>query len=411
MEKDTTDETALIHGEQTADQIIERAVAFHRNGQLQEAERLYRAVLGAQPLHPDANHNFGILLAGVNQPAAALPFLKSALEANPAVSQYWLSYINMLLVVGRVQEAGKVLEMGRQRGLSGPAGDALMESLERARQQQSSQGETNYIGQPGSDGAGTYGPEETQTFGFAGLNYNIVDIQKFRNGIELIKESLLDKDATFFCSDNLITWSKTYSLLRDEFIQSILADNKNSDAEKTIVWRTYCLLYFAELSSAAEGDYLELGCHTGFTAAQVIKKVDFVQLSKKYFLYDLFEWKEGDGHPKLDGHNNPKMCEDVISRFAMHDFVKVVKGSVPQSFAQAFPNKVAFAHIDMNHPEPEAGALEIVLPKLSKGGVIVLDDYGWLGYIKQKIAIDPIVKKYNLSVLELPTGQGIIINL
>jgi SAM-dependent methyltransferase len=190
----------------------------------------------------------------------------------------------------------------------------------------------------------------------------------------------------------------------------ILGSDKNTETEKSVIWRTCILLHFAELCRSIDGDYLELGCHTGYTASQVIQKLKFGTLSKKYFLYDLFEWKEGDQHSHLDGHNNPRMFENVRERFAQFDFVKIIKGPVPQSLNQAFPEKIAFAHIDMNHPVPEAGALMAVLLRLSRGGIVVLDDYGWWGYSAQKIALDPIAKEHGFSILELPTGQGLIIN-
>lgn len=246
-------------------------------------------------------------------------------------------------------------------------------------------------------------------FNMTGGLCNIADQDSFYRGLALMKHSLFDKGETFFCSDNLITWNKNLSFLREEFFINLLKDEKNSFIEKTIVWRTYTLLYFAEFASAAEGDFLEVGCHTGYTAATVIKKLGFEKLHKTYFLYDLFEWKEGDEYTHLAGHDNPRMFEDIQERFREFNFVTIVKGSVPESFSAAFPEKIAFAHIDMNHPAPEAAALQAVLPRLSKGGAVVLDDYGWWGYAAQKIALDPIIKEHGLSVLELPTGQGLIL--
>jgi predicted O-methyltransferase YrrM len=103
------------------------------------------------------------------------------------------------------------------------------------------------------------------------------------------------------------------------------------------------------------------------------------------------------------------MHAKVVERFADRPFVKVIKGSVPESFTGGFPDRIAFAHIDMNHPAPEAGALSAVLPRLSKGGIVVFDDYGWWGYGDQKIALDPIAAAHGLKILELPTGQAILI--
>ena len=70
------------------EQMARRALDHHRAGELQAAERLYRAVLQAQPHHGDANHNLGVLIMQVGPPQAALPFLKAAVQANPAQGQY-----------------------------------------------------------------------------------------------------------------------------------------------------------------------------------------------------------------------------------------------------------------------------------------------------------------------------------
>ena len=63
----------------------------------------------------------------------------------------------------------------------------------------------------------------------------------------------------------------------------------------------------------------------------------------------------------------------------------------------------------MNQPAPEAGALQAVLPKLNKGGIITFDDYGWWGYSSQKAALDPMIQSFGQEILELPTGQALLI--
>lgn len=113
----------------TLDQALQQAVDHHRAGRLPEAEQLYRAILQVQPQHPDANHNLGVLAVGVGQAAAALPLLKVALEANPQVGQYWLSYAGALLDCQQITQAQQVLELAAQRGLSGAALQALQQRL------------------------------------------------------------------------------------------------------------------------------------------------------------------------------------------------------------------------------------------------------------------------------------------
>ena len=74
--------------ELTTEQALRHGVAAHREGKLQDAERLYRAVLQTQPNHPDANHNLGVLALAVGKPLEAIPLFKLALEANPQIEQF-----------------------------------------------------------------------------------------------------------------------------------------------------------------------------------------------------------------------------------------------------------------------------------------------------------------------------------
>ena len=58
----------------TIDQALQQGVAAHKEGNLQDAERLYRAILKSQPKHPDANHNLGVLAIALNNVEATAIF-------------------------------------------------------------------------------------------------------------------------------------------------------------------------------------------------------------------------------------------------------------------------------------------------------------------------------------------------
>jgi hypothetical protein len=63
----------------------------------------------------------------------------------------------------------------------------------------------------------------------------------------------------------------------------------------------------------------------------------------------------------------------------------------------------------MNSAAAEMGALEALFDRMVPGGYLVLDDYGWFSYRQQKIAEDPFFRRHGCPVLELPTGQGLVI--
>ena len=104
--------------ELTVDQALQQGVAAHKEGKVQDAERLYRAILQSQPLHPDANHNLGVLAVSVNKTDAALPLFKTALEANPKIEQFWLSYIDALIKEKQFENAKQVFEQARTQGVA-----------------------------------------------------------------------------------------------------------------------------------------------------------------------------------------------------------------------------------------------------------------------------------------------------
>ena len=116
--------------ELTLDQALERGIDAHKAGQVQEADRLYTAILKAQPKHPDANHNMGVLAVGVGKVQKALPFFKIALEKNPSIAQYWLSYIDALIKLDRLEDAKAVLDHAKEIGAKGKAFDKLEQQLE-----------------------------------------------------------------------------------------------------------------------------------------------------------------------------------------------------------------------------------------------------------------------------------------
>ena len=104
--------------EVTLEQALKQGVAAHKSGKLPDAERLYRAILESHPLHPDANHNLGLLAIGANRVEVALPLFRTALEAKPKIEQFWLSYINALLKDKQNEVALKVIEQASKQGVA-----------------------------------------------------------------------------------------------------------------------------------------------------------------------------------------------------------------------------------------------------------------------------------------------------
>ena len=104
--------------ELTIKQALQQGVAAHKEGKVEQAERLYRAILQSQPMHPDANHNLGLIAVSLNQSAAALPLFEIAIEAEPRIEQFWLSYIDTLIKITQYDKAKQAIGESKKRGVN-----------------------------------------------------------------------------------------------------------------------------------------------------------------------------------------------------------------------------------------------------------------------------------------------------
>jgi O-methyltransferase len=188
--------------------------------------------------------------------------------------------------------------------------------------------------------------------------------------------------------------------------------NAGSAKERSLVLRLHTLVWAATHALRVPGDFVECGVWRGFCSAVLTDYLDFGQVDKRYYLYDTFA-----GIPPgydTESHDVPLLheaglYESAVERFSRFPNVRIVRGVVPDSFFEASPERVAFLHLDMNSSKSEVAALEILFDRLSPGGVIVFDDYGWMGYQAQQRAEDAFMQARGHRILELPTGQGLLI--
>ncbi len=211
-----------------------------------------------------------------------------------------------------------------------------------------------------------------------------------------------------FTGDNIFTFGRNLSFLDDERFMTAFINHVETDAEKAIIWRINILCWAAQQSMRIAGDFIECACYKGTSARIICDYVELEKSDKQYYLYDLFEHS-----PEMNHHAMPEHSMDLYAkvkqRFAGLEQVHVTQGAVPEVLHRIAPEKIAFLHLDLNNAPAEMGALELLFNRVSTGGIIILDDYGWLAYRPQKEAEDPFFEARGYRVLELPTGQGLVI--
>jgi len=115
------------------DAALESAIASHEAGDLIVAGEKYLEILKADPSHPDANHNFGLLTVKLGEPAMGVQFLRTAIETDPTVADYWISIINTLMEIKDFENAKVALEKAKEVGHVGGVFEKLASNLEFLR--------------------------------------------------------------------------------------------------------------------------------------------------------------------------------------------------------------------------------------------------------------------------------------
>jgi O-methyltransferase len=215
-------------------------------------------------------------------------------------------------------------------------------------------------------------------------------------------------------ADMLVAMHKNMGFLEDARFVAAFNAVAESEQEQSLAWRLHTLCWAAEHALQLPGDFVECGVHRGFSSAVVARYVDFATRDKRWFLYDAFGRSEEDAPDALpvdqrDEAEGRLHRDKARARFADFSNMQIVEGVVPGVLARAAPERISYLHIDLNSAQAELGALEQLFERLVPGALLVLDDYGWFYYRAQKELEDRFLTERGYRVLELPTGQGLVI--
>lgn len=154
-------------------------------------------------------------------------------------------------------------------------------------------------------------------------------------------------------------------------------------------------LEFFKQTATIRGEILELGIFKGNSFFRWIKFRDLLENtnSRKIIGFDTFGDFPDAGYDADKAKRAAFIAETkggqsisleelqhLLVQQQLHKNVDLVKGDILKTlpaYIQANPHlKLSLLHIDVDLYEPTKIALELLYPLLSKGGVLILDDYG-----------------------------------
>ncbi|MBF0236072.1 MAG: class I SAM-dependent methyltransferase [SAR324 cluster bacterium] len=165
------------------------------------------------------------------------------------------------------------------------------------------------------------------------------------------------------------------------------------------------------------GDIVECGVYKGGSMMAVAQTLCLLHSTDKtLYLYDTFE---GMPAPVLEDGEHAQMkfnkmrtqedradwCRAPLAEVQANMFstgynpqkMIFIKGKVQDTIPRNIPDKISLLRLDTDFYESTQHELAHLFPRLSHGGVIILDDYGyWQG---QKKAMDEYIRNHKIKLL------------
>lgn len=185
----------------------------------------------------------------------------------------------------------------------------------------------------------------------------------------------------------------------------------------TLVSRDRCHLLWKTLQQAQhlQGDFIECGVFKGGTALLAAQTLQG-QLGdgRALHLFDSFKGMPGttDGIDRFEsGDFDRTSVEAVAQLLSPYPFVRLHPGFIPDTFAIANIDLIAWAHIDVDIYKSVHDCIEYVYPRLVRGGFIIFDDYGFPSCASARRAVDEAFAGRPEVPICLPTGQCLVVKV
>jgi hypothetical protein len=179
--------------------------------------------------------------------------------------------------------------------------------------------------------------------------------------------------------------------------------------------RKWTLREYVKFNNALPGDLAECGCYVGTSAFFIAQ----ASTHGKLYLFDSFQGLSAPDAtdkniaesvmPWTEGGGDLTASEATLRHnLARYDTIEVFPGWIPERFAEVADHEFRLVHIDVDLYQPTRDSLNFFYPRLVKGGVIVMDDYGFKTCPGATRAADELAASQGIEILHLATGQGVI---
>jgi O-methyltransferase len=184
----------------------------------------------------------------------------------------------------------------------------------------------------------------------------------------------------------------------------------------SLVSRDRCFVLWRTLQQARHlpGDAVECGVFRGGTALLAARTLADENPHRTLHLFDSFQGMPRDvaGHehfaPGDFGRTSAQQVEDLLAGYSP---LQIHAGFIPQTFNGLEVRSIAWAHVDVDLGQSVRDCIDWIYPRLSPGGYIIFDDYGFPSCSGARRAVDEAFAAKPEIPLCLPTGQCLVVKL
>lgn len=241
------------------------------------------------------------------------------------------------------------------------------------------------------------------------------DLLEVWQNAKRIQDIYNDYEMPNFVSDNLIALNRSLSFVHDKKFFDTVKDMAADETDFAKLWRLHTYCWAGRSALSVPGDFVECGVYKGLYSSVLVRYLSFAECQRKMYLYDTFE-----GLPEMQSNERERELtnryydwdgthDNVLALFADFPNVHVVKGAIPEILQEQAPERIALLHLDMNAAAAETAALDMLFDRVSDGGIILMDDFGRCDLPGLCGALYNWMLTHGYTVLELPTGQGMVI--
>ena len=178
------------------------------------------------------------------------------------------------------------------------------------------------------------------------------------------------------------------------------------------VIRLYYIYEFCNKVNYLKGDAIEIGCWKGGVSLLISK----VLKNSTTYVCDTFcgvvkvttidtKYQKG-----MHSDTSQEIVEKLFNENKISNY-KILKGVFPEKVSNNISQKkFKFAHIDTDTYKSTLESIKFLWPKIVKGGVVVIDDYGVFDNKGIKKIIEEDLKNFNkIFTVRLLSGQALLI--